>query len=460
MSNPGEADATPIASIRQLAEHIAAGCKPRDAWRIGTEHEKFGFQRPARPGEPDASGSAMAYEPPGYAPDGIRAVLDGIAARGWTPISDSGSVIGLSRGGASVSLEPAGQFELSGAPLASLHETRAELDAHLADLHAVARPMGLGFAPLGFHPIGTREAMPWMPKSRYAIMRRYMQRTGTRGLDMMLRTCTVQVNLDYASEADMVHKLRVGLLLQPVATALFANSPFTEGRPNGLLSARANVWLDTDADRTGIPAVVFEEGFGFERYVEWLLDVPMYFAMRDGGHVDLAGRSFRDLMAGRLAGEVAGEATVGDFADHMTTAFTDVRLKRFLEMRGADAGTPEMMLAQSALWVGLLYDEAALSAAVSLVGRHPWQAFAALREHVPTRGLGTPWGTGTLRDVARDVVAIAADGLRARGLGEEAMLAPLHAIVAGGPTQAEHWLRRYHGAWGGDVRRVFDEAEV
>ena len=460
MSNPGEADDTPIASVRQLAEHIAVGCKPRDAWRIGTEHEKFGFRRPPRSGEPGASGPAEAYAPPGYAPDGIRAVLDGIAARGWTPISDAGAVIGLSRGGASVSLEPAGQFELSGAPLTSLHETRAELDAHLADVHAVARPMGLGFAPLGFHPTGTRGAMPWMPKSRYAIMRRYMQRTGTRGLDMMLRTCTVQVNLDYASEADMVRKLRVGLLLQPVATALFANSPFTEGRPNGFLSARANVWLDTDADRTGIPAAVFEDGFGFERYVEWLLDVPMYFVMRDGGHVDLAGRSFRDFMAGRLSGEAAGAATVGDFADHMTTSFTEVRLKRFLEMRGADAGTPEMMLAQSALWVGLLYDEAALSAAVSLVGRHPWQVFAALREHVPARGLGTPWATGTLRDVARDVVAIAADGLRARGLGEEALLAPLHAIVAGGPTQAEHWLGRYHGAWGGDVRRVFDEAEV
>ncbi|MGI4978445.1 MAG: glutamate--cysteine ligase [Janthinobacterium lividum] len=461
MSNPGEADATPIASTRQLAEHIAVGCKPRDSWRIGTEHEKFGFRRPARPGEPAVPGSATAaYEPPGYAPDGIRAVLDGIAARGWTAISDAGSVIGLSRGGASVSLEPAGQFELSGAPLATLHETRAELDAHFADVHAVARPMGLGFAPLGFHPTGAREAMPWMPKSRYAIMRRYMQRTGTRGLDMMLRTCTVQVNLDYGSEADMVRKLRVGLLLQPVATALFANSPFTEGRPNGFLSARANVWLDTDADRTGIPAVVFEDGFGFERYVEWLLDVPMYFVMRDGGYVDLAGRSFRDFMAGRLSGEVAGEATLGDFADHMTTSFTEVRLKRFLEMRGADAGTPEMMLAQSALWVGLLYDEAALSAAVSLVGRHPWQAFAALREHVPTRGLDTPWATGTLRDVARDVVAIARDGLRARGHGEEALLAPLHAIVAGGPTQAEHWLARFHGAWGGDVRRVFDEAEV
>ncbi len=462
MSNPGEADTTPINSARQLASHIAAGCKPRLAWRIGTEHEKFGFRRPDRGGtvgHGDAD-QVQAYAPPPYAPHGIRAVLDGIAGRGWSPISDAGAVIGLSRGDASVSLEPAGQFELSGAPLTGLHQTRVELDAHFADLHAVARPIGLGFAPLGFHPLATREAMPWMPKSRYAIMRRYMQATGRCGLDMMLRTCTVQVNLDYASEADMVRKLRVGLLLQPLATALFANSPFTEGRPNDLLSARAEVWLDTDADRTGIPAVVFEDGFGFERYVDWLLDVPMYFVMRDGGYVDLAGQSFRGFMAGRLADQPHGAATVGDFADHMTTAFTEVRLKQFLEMRGADAGTPEMMLAQSALWVGLLYDDAALAAATALVSRHDWRDFAALRQVVAREGLGARWGKGTLRDLARDVVAIAGDGLRARGLGEAAFLAPLQAIVAGGPTQAEHWLARYAGAWGGDVTRIFDEAEV
>lgn len=465
MSNPVEADATPIASARQLAEHIAAGCKPRETWRIGTEHEKFGFRRPVRDGEPGASRPGVAYEPPGYAPDGIRAVLDGIAARGWTPISDAGAVIGLSRGGASVSLEPAGQLELSGAPLATLHETRAELDSHFEDARAVAGPMGLGFAPLGFHPTGTREAMPWMPKSRYAIMRRYMQRTGTRGLDMMLRTCTVQVNLDYGSEADMVRKLRVGLLLQPVATALFANSPFTEGRPNGFLSYRGHVWSDTDNGRSGIPACAFEPGFGFERYVEWLLDVPMYFVYRDGAYVDVAGQSFRHFIAGRLNAPV-GVARVGDFADHVTTAFTDVRLKRFLEMRGADAGSPEMMLAQSALWVGLLYDDAALEAAHGLISRHPWTEFAALRALVPRHAMDTPWQSGTLRDLAREVVAIARDGLRARAVAgaghadESHMLAPLDAIAAGGPTQAEHWLDRFNGAWDHDITRIFAEAEV
>jgi glutamate--cysteine ligase len=452
MSNPGEADATPIQSVRQLAAYIAEGCKPRDAWKIGTEHEKFGFRR-------------QDLAAPPYEPDGIHALLDGIAAQdGWAPILDKGNPIGLQKGRASVSLEPGGQLELSGGTLATLHDAEAELAAHFATVRRVAAPLGLGFAPLGFHPLATREAVPWMPKSRYAIMRRYMPEVGTMGLDMMLRTCTVQVNLDYESEADMVRKLRVGLLLQPVATALFANSPFTEGRPNGFLSYRAHVWTDTDNRRAGIPDVAFEDGFGFERYVEWLLDVPMYFVLRDGRYVDLAGRSFRDLMAGRIA--EAGPATTGDFADHMTTAFTDVRLKRFLEMRGADAGSAEMMLAQSALWVGLLYDDAALAAAESLVRRHPWRDFAALRAEVPRRGLDTPFHGGTVRDLAREAVAIATDGLRARarrdaaGWDESRHLAPLHAIVAGGRTQAEHWLDRFNGAWNGEIARIFAEAEV
>ena len=358
MSNPGEEDATPIRSVRQLADTLAVGAKPRERFRIGTEHEKFGFRR-------------TDFSPPPYEPGGIRAMLEGICALGWEGIEDQGELIGLKHAGQSVSLEPGGQFELSGAPLASLHETRDELNRHFADVHRVAGPLGLGFAPLGFHPTATRAHMPFMPKSRYAIMRRYMQTVGSLGLDMMLRTCTVQVNLDFASEADMIRKLRVGLLLQPVATALFANSPFTEGRPNGFLSARANVWTDTDPDRTGIPAVFFEDDFGFERYADWLLDVPMYFVARDGKLLDVAGSSFRDWMAGRNEALAGLTPTLGDFADHYTTVFTEVRLKRFLEMRGADAGSPAMMLAQSAFWVGLLYDDAALEAAVRLVGEYP-----------------------------------------------------------------------------------------
>ncbi len=453
MSNPGDADATPITSVRQLADHIAEGCKPRERFVIGTEHEKFGYRQ-----------SDLA--PPAYEPGGIKALLTSMAADGWEPILDSGNPIGLKQGSASVSLEPAGQLELSGGMLADLHETRAEFDAHFALVRKAAGGLGLGFAPLGFHPAASRAAMPWMPKGRYAIMKRYMPLVGSLGLDMMTRTCTVQVNLDYESEADMARKLRVSLALQPLATALFANSPFTEGKPNGFLSYRAHVWTDTDNARSGIPPQFFDEDFGFERYVEWLLDVPMYFAHRDGKYIDLAGRPFRRFMAEGFADAATGPATLGDFADHMTTAFTDVRVKKFLEMRGADAGRPDMMLAQSALWVGLLYDEAALAAADRLVRKHPWEDYRALRGMVPVQGLATPWHGGTLRDLARDVVAIAHDGLRGRALldsegrNERVYLSPLDAIVSGGPTQAEHWLDRYNSAWRGDIARIFAEAAV
>ena len=453
MSNPGDTDATPITSVRQLAEHIAAGCKPRDRYAIGTEHEKFGYRQ-----------SDLA--PPPYEPGGIKALLQAMAVDGWTPILDGGNPIGLKKGAASVSLEPAGQLELSGGLAATLHETQAEIDAHFAHVRHAAGGLGLGFAPLGFHPVAKRAAMPWMPKGRYAIMKRYMPLVGTMGLDMMTRTCTVQVNLDYSSEADMARKLRVALALQPLATALFANSPFSDGKPNGFKSYRAHVWTDTDNARSGIPERFFDEDFGFERYVEWLLDVPMYFVYRDGTYIDVAGRSFRRFMTEGFADIATGPATLGDFGDHMTTAFTDVRVKRFLEMRGADAGRPDMMVAQSALWVGLLYDEAALTAADRLVRKQPWEKYRTLRGQVPKTGLDTPWPGGTLRDLARDVVAIAHDGLRGRGKRnadgetERMYLAPLDAIVAGGPTQADHWLDRYNTAWRGDLARIFAEAAV
>ncbi len=357
--------------------------------------------------------------------------------------------------------------ELSGGLAGTLHETRAEIEAHNALVRHVAGPLGIGFAPLGFHPTLTRAQMPWMPKGRYAIMRRYMPMVGGLGLDMMTRTCTVQVNLDFADEADMVRKVRVALALQPVATALFANSPFTEGRPNGYLSYRAHVWTDTDPHRSGIPGVFFEDGFGFERYAEWVIDsVPMYFVYRNGHYVDLAGESFRRFMQGGLRETEAGTATMGDAADHLTTVFTDVRLKRFIEMRGADAGTLDMMVAQSALWVGLLYDDAALAAAAALVRRHPWTDYAALRPKVARQALDAPWQAGTVRDLAREMVAIAGDGLRARarrdlrGHDELVHLAPLEALVAGAPTQAERWLERFNGEWNGDITRLFREAAI
>jgi glutamate--cysteine ligase len=457
MSNPGDADTTPIKSVRQLADYIAEGCRPRARFRIGTEHEKFGFRLGDLAPPP--------YEPAPGGPGSIRGLLERMAGE---PILDRGNPIGLRLdGGASVSLEPAGQLELSGAPVATLHDTKAEFDAHFAAVQAVAEPLALGFAPLGFHPTMTRAEMPWMPKGRYAIMRGYMPKVGALGLDMMTRTCTVQVNLDYGSEQDMLRKLRVGLVLQPLATALFANSPFAQGRPNGFLSYRGHIWSDTDNDRSGIPAVMFEDGFGFEGYAEWLIDhVPMYFVYRDGQYIDVAGAPFRAFMEGRLDRLPGMRATVGDFADHITTVFTDVRIKRFLEMRGADAGTPEMMLAQSALWVGLLYDDAALDAALGAIRGIGWAEAVALRDAVPRLGLETPFRGHRLRDLARDVLAVATDGLRARarpdaaGRDERLYLDPLHAIVRGAPSQAEYWLARYRGAWRGDVRSIFAEAAV
>jgi glutamate--cysteine ligase len=447
MSNPGEADLTPINSVRDLAGWFAAGSKPRDQWRVGTEHEKFGFRR----------GDLV---PPPYEPDGIGAILEGLTSKGWERIEDAGRLIGLKRGEASVSLEPGGQFELSGAPVATIGEMEAELADHLRDTHEVAEALGISFVGLGFHPLATRDAMPWMPKTRYAIMRNYMPRVGDMGLDMMLRTCTVQANLDFGDEADMVEKLRISLALQPLATALFANSPFREGQVSGYRTLRGHVWTRTDPDRTGIPAVVFEDGFGFERFSEHVLDVPMYFVMREGRFVDATGTTFRNFLAKGLPGHPEIRATMGDWADHVTTVFTDVRLKRFLEMRGADVGSTEMIAALPAFWVGLLYDDAAQKAAAALVRDWSVAQMHAARADVPELALDATIAGLPLREVARDAVAIAREGLRARGKGEERFLEPLERIVASGETQADHWLRRNTNVWGGDVSRVFGEAEL
>lgn len=460
MSNPGDQNDTPIASKAQLIDCLARGAKPITSWRIGTEHEKFGF---VRAGHADGR---TPYMPPPYAPRGIEALLDGMLTGGsdWDPIRDEGKLIGLkginAARGESISLEPAGQFELSGAPVATLHDTKTEMQRHFDSIRALSSDLGIGFAPLGFQPLWSQGEMPVMPKSRYAIMRRYMPLVGHLGLDMMTRTCTVQVNLDFGSEEDMARKMRVSLALQPLATALFANSPFVDGQPNGYLSNRARIWTDTDNARSGMPACCFEDDFGFESYVDWILDVPMYFIVRDGKILDVAGRSFRRWLAGDVQEGLEGYSPgLGDFEDHLTTAFPDVRLKQFLEMRGADAGHPDMMLAQSALWVGLLYDPATLLAAEALVREQPWSVYRALRAEVPRHAMNATF-PGGLRELARRVVALADQGLRARGLGEEVYLAPLHEIAEGAPTQAERWLTRFKTVWNGDVRPIFDEASV
>ncbi len=447
-------DATPIGARHELIEWVASGEKPRDAWRIGTEHEKIPFYR--------GTHTPVAYDGEG----GIRALLDGLKAEtGWTPILEGNHPIGLAddAAGAAISLEPGGQFELSGAPLKSLHETAAELDRHLSAAKRVAAPFGMDFLTLGMSPQWTRAETPVMPKNRYRIMMNYMPKVGTLGLDMMLRTATVQVNLDYASEADMVRKLRVSLALQPVATALFANSPFTEGRPNGFLSMRSQIWRHTDPDRTGMFPEAFEEGFGYERYVEWVLDVPMYFVKRGGVYHDVAGASFRDLLAGRLK-ELPGEvATRSDWANHVSTVFPEVRLKRYLEMRGADVGPPERIVALSAFWVGLLYDEASLDAAWDLVKEWTAEEREQLRADVPRLGLKAEIAGRTVRDIARDALAFSRSGLSRRALlngggrDESHFLDPLDEIVASGLTPAERLLERFHGPWGGSVGPAFEE---
>jgi glutamate--cysteine ligase len=447
-------DTTPIGARSELVEWIASGEKPQEAWRLGTEHEKVPFYK--------ADASPVPYE----GGRGIRALLEGMQGRtGWAPIMEEGHPIGLAdeAGGGAISLEPGGQFELSGAPLRTLHETVGETARHLADAGAVGEELGIGFLTLGMSPLWTRSETPVMPKARYRIMTNYMPKVGSLGLDMMYRTSTVQVNMDYGSEADMVRKLRVSLALQPIATAIFANSPFTDGRPNGFLSMRSQIWRDTDRDRTGMMAFAFEDGFGYERYVDWALDVPMYFVKRDSTYHDVAGASFRDLFAGKLAALPGERATRSDWANHVSTLFPEVRLKRYLEMRGADVGNLDHIVALSAFWTGLLYDEAALDGAWELVKSWNAEQREQLRAEVPKLALKANIAGRTAQEVARDALALSAAGLKRRACPDEAgrdetrHLAYAEEIVSSGRTAAERLLERYHGPWGGSVRPAFTE---
>jgi glutamate--cysteine ligase len=444
----------PIERHSQLAEYLEAGCKPREAWRIGTEHEKFGYDL--------ARHLPLPYD----GPCSIRAMLEGLRDRfGWTPVEEAGKLIGLEKGGANVSLEPGGQLELSGATLETIHETCDEVNSHLREVKAVADDIGAGFIGLGAAPEWTHEQMPQMPKGRYKLMTRYMGAVGTHGTQMMYRTCTVQVNLDFASEADMVAKFRTSLALQPIATALFACSPFFEGKPNGWQSWRARIWRDTDAARTGMLPFVFEEGMGFERYVDYALDVPMYFVYRDGAYVDALGQSFRDFLEGKLPALPGEKPTLSDWADHLTTIFPEVRIKRFMEMRGADGGPWRRLCALPALWVGLLYDAPSLAAAWDLCRDWTAEERDRLRHDAAKEGLSATIGGRSVRDVARELLGIAEAGLKARarpGAGgmlpdETHFLGALHEIVGSGQSPADELLARYHGEWAGDLSRIYAE---
>ncbi len=447
-------------TLADLAGHLASGCKSKTDFRVGSEHEKFLFR-------------LGTHEPIAYAADaegrgGVQALLEGLMRFGWQGVYEDGPnghvLIALKRGGASVSLEPAGQFELSGAPLESVHDICDEISQHLREAGEVAGELDIGFLGLGFTPVGTRAQAPIMPKARYAIMRGYMPKVGTRGLDMMLRTCTVQANLDFSSEADMASKFRLSLALQPIATALFANSPFVEGKPTEWLSNRARAWTDTDQARTGMLHFVFEDGFGFETYARYALDVPMYFVKRDGRYIDASGQSFRAFIAGELPALPGVRADLHDWEEHLATIFPEVRLKTFLEMRGADTGPKSRLCGLAALWIGLLYDDASTAAAWDLC--KDWTA--AEREQVrldaPRLALKAEVGGRSLRDIAVDVLAIAREGLKRRArigaalTDETGYLAELDEIAGTGMTAAEHWLDAYNGAWRGEVTPVFEAA--
>jgi glutamate--cysteine ligase len=448
-------DLTPLEGRGALIEWLAAGIKPASAFRIGTEHEKIPFY-------------AGSFRPVPYeGPRGIRALLEGMQALlGWEPIMEGDHPIGLLdvTGGGAISLEPGGQFELSGAPVETLHQTCSELHAHLAQVREVATPFGIKFLTLGHSPLWSLGETPVMPKGRYGIMANYMPKVGTRGLDMMFRTATVQVNLDFSSEADMVKKLRVSLALQPLATALFANSPFTEGKPNGFLSMRSEIWRDTDNNRAGMLPIAFEEGFGFERFVDYALDVPMYFVKRGDTYHDVTGQYFRDLMAGRLPGLPGEYATISDWANHLSTIFPEVRLKRYLEMRGADVGSPAFICALSAFWVGLFYDPASLDAAYDLI--KPWSAEERqnLRDDVPRHALDARIQGRSLQEIGREVLALSRAGLArrarldAQGRDETHFLDVLDDVVEAGQTQAAKLLALYHASWGERVDPAFSAA--
>lgn len=457
MSTREDGPQSPIIESRdQLVAEFERGCKPAEQWRIGTEHEKFGFTvEGLRP---------LSYE----GRVGVHALLEEMASRfGYRRVMEGDNIIALKQPdcpqGGSITLEPGGQFELSGAPLATLHQTCEEVDAHLKQVKEIAETWGVGFIGLGFSPKWTLAETPRVPKLRYQVMRRYMPQMGEHGLDMMHRTCTIQVNLDFADEADMVKKLRVGLALQPVATAIFANSPFKEGKPNGFLSYRSEMWRDTDPDRTGMLPWAFEDGMGFERYVDYALDVPMYFIYREGRYIDVAGASFRDFLEGRLEALPGEKPNEADWTDHISTLFPEVRMKQFLEMRGADGGPWRRICALPALWTGLLYDSSTLDAAWDLVKDWTAEERQALRDAVPKLGLNAPFREGKLLDVAREVALLARAGLKARARldgmdqDETIFLAAVEDIVASGRTPAEDLLAQYEKEWHGDIDKVFAE---
>jgi len=443
-----------IENVTELKDWMAAGCKPRSDWRIGTEHEKFGYRK--------SDFSPLPYD----GPDGIKAMLEGLMAYGWDGKFEGDTLVGLTRsqaaGGGSVTLEPAGQLELSGAPLENIHQTCAEIGAHMDEVHAVAEKLGQAYFGVGYTPFWNFDTAPRMPKGRYRLMTDYMPKQGGRGVEMMYLTATVQVNLDFESEADMVEKLRIALALQPLATALFANSPFLDGKPSGHVSERSLVWTDTDPKRTGMLPFAFDTGFGFEQYVDYALDVPMYFVVRDGEFINALGMNFRDFLKGELPALPGEKPTAEDWENHLTVLFPEARVKRFIEMRGTDSGARASLCALPALWVGLLYDADMQAKLADYIADWTVEERETLRQTAPKQGLATPFRGGTLLDMARDIVPIAKQGLENRGFknadghDETKFLGFLEEIAETGRSPADTLLAKYHGDWQENIAEAYE----
>lgn len=444
----------PITSYHQLIEYLEAGCKDKQSWRIGTEHEKFGFLTDAL--------TPLPY----YGERSIVKILSDLRDDfGWDPILEGDALIGLSKLGANISLEPGGQLELSGAPLTTIHETCDEVNQHLVEVKAVSDRLNVGFIGLGAAPDWHHEQMPILPKGRYKLMTDYMGRVDTHGTQMMYRTCTVQVNLDFGSQEDMVKKFRVALALQPVATAIFANSPFFEGKPNGHKSWRSRIWRNLDKDRTGMLPFVFDEGFGFEAWAEYALDVPMYFVYRDGKYIDALGLSFRDFLKGKLPVLPGEIPTLSDWADHLTTIFPEARIKQFLEMRGADSGPWRNLCALPAFWVGICYNQNSLDAAWDIVKDWDVTFHEDLRVAASVNGLSAIVNNVKMIELARQVTAISHEGLKARAYAGAGGLVPdethflnsIHDILEREKSPADDLLDHFHGSWGSDIKKVYEE---
>ncbi len=447
---------TPINHKNQLIDMLASGCKPKSEWKIGTEHEKFVYYKDDFSPVPYHGNKGRA---------GIVDILKEFEVKGWNPIYENEHLIGLSDAtGANISLEPAGQLELSGAPLSTVHETCRETGNHLRTVNEISKKLNVGFLGLGYQPATAIDDLPWMPKPRYDIMKNYMPKVGTLGLHMMKSTCTVQVNLDFDNEQTMVQMFRIALALQPMATALWANSPFLLGKPSGYLSYRARIWQDTDPDRSGMLPFVFEQGFGFERYVDYLLDVPMYFIKRNNQYIDATGDTFRSFLAGTHNKLKQYEATTKDFDDHMTTAFPDVRLKTYLEMRGSDGSNWSRICALPAFWVGLLYDDQSRDAAYDMIKDWSMDELRILKDGVAKFALKTPFRGRALQELALQFLKLAHNGLARRGnvgaasgLDETTHLKPLILTAESGVSPAESLLYAYEHFWDRDILRIYKE---